>query len=124
MDDDNKHRLRDAAIDAEFETGRREPTRTAALRQSVKRMARITGASFVVIIGIILLPLPGPGMVVIAIGLAMLSRDVAWADRALQRVRERLPQDADGKIPRSSIVTMVVIGLATMTFSLWWTLVR
>jgi uncharacterized protein (TIGR02611 family) len=124
MDDDKKHRLRDAAIDAEFETGRREPTRTAALRQSVKRMARITGASFVVIIGIILLPLPGPGMVVIAIGLAMLSRDVAWADRALQRVRERLPQDADGKIPRSSIVTMVVIGLATMTFSLWWTLVR
>ena len=124
MDDDKKHRLRDAAIDAEFETGRREPTRTAALRQSVKRMARITGASFVVIIGIILLPLPGPGMVVIAIGLAMLSRDVAWADRALQRVRERLPQDADGKIPRSSIVTMVVIGLATMTLSLWWTLVR
>jgi hypothetical protein len=49
---------------------------------------------------------------------------VAWADRALQRVRERLPQDANGKIPRSSIVTMVVIGLATMTFSLWWTLVR
>lgn len=124
MDEDEKHRLRDAAIDAELETGRREPTRAAALRQSIRRMARIIGASFVVVIGIILLPLPGPGMVVIAVGLAMLSRDVAWADRALQRVRRRLPQDADGKIPRSSIVTMVVIGLATMTFSLWWTLVR
>lgn len=120
----DEHRFRDAAIEAEFETGKREPTRRAAWRHAVLRMGRMIGGSIVVIIGIILLPLPGPGMVVIAVGLTILARDVAWADRLLQRVRERLPEDEDGKLPRSSIVTMVLLGTAGIVFSIWFYFIR
>ena len=38
----------------------------------------------VVIVGIIALPLPGPGWLIIAGGLTILSKDVAWADRLLR----------------------------------------
>ena len=116
--------FKDAAIEAEFETGRREPTRGLAWRHAVMRMGRMIGGSIVVIIGIILLPLPGPGMVVIAVGLTILARDVAWADRMLQRVRERLPEDEHGKLPRSSIVTMCVLGTAGIIFSIWFYFIR
>jgi uncharacterized protein (TIGR02611 family) len=39
----------------------------------------------VVIAGVILIPLPGPGLLVIPIGLAILSLESAWAHRLLQR---------------------------------------
>jgi hypothetical protein len=120
MDDDDKRRITDAAIDAELESGEREPTRELALRQVFMRIGRMSLATLIIIIGVILLPLPGPGWVVIAAGFTLLSKDVAWADRVVQRIRKRLPQDDDGKIPRSTIVTMVVMSVAAMSIALWW----
>jgi uncharacterized protein (TIGR02611 family) len=120
MQDDDKDRLREAAIQAEFETGKREATAAKALKHAIVRVARMTAATIIIIIGVILLPLPGPGWVVIAAGFALLAKDVAWADRVVQRIRQRLPQDDDGKIPRSSIVTMIVFSLAAMALALWW----
>ncbi|HAF68521.1 MAG TPA: hypothetical protein DCX77_01245 [Acidimicrobiaceae bacterium] len=84
----------------------------------------MASGTFVTILGVILMPLPGPGLLVVAIGLGILSRDVAWADRLLQIVRRRLPSDSDGRIPRSSIVTMIVLGLAGIAISTWWTFLR
>ena len=114
-------RFREAAIEAELETGEREPTRRKAWRQSVVRLARMGVGVGVVVLGIVMLPLPGPGMLVIAVGLAVLARDVAWADRMLRKVRERLPSDADGKLPRSTVVTMVVLAAAGIAASIWLT---
>ena len=42
-----------------------------------------------VLVGIVLIPLPGPGWLVVGIGLLVLSREVRWARGALVRV-ERL----------------------------------
>lgn len=42
-----------------------------------------------VVVGIILIPLPGPGWLLVGIGLLLLSREVRWARGALVRV-ERL----------------------------------
>ncbi len=42
------------------------------------------------ILGIVLLPLPGPGLLVIAAGLAVLATEFPWAERLLGRVRDRL----------------------------------
>ena len=64
--------------------------------------------------------LPGPGLPVLAIGLAILARDVAWADRLLGHVTARIPKGEDGGISRAAIVTMVVGGLAGILFSVWW----
>ena len=65
----------------------------------------MTGGFVVVIVGIILMPLPGPGLVIVAAGLAILSKDFAWAERTLANVNRRIPRDAHGRIPRRAWVT-------------------
>ena len=121
---EEENRFEEAAIEAEFETGYREETREEARRGVVTRLLRMTSGSLVTIIGVIMMPLPGPGLLVVAVGLGILSRDVAWADRLLQIVRKRLPSDSDGRLPRSSIVTMTVMALAGIAFSVWVTFLR
>ena len=121
---EEENRFEEAAIEAEFETGYREETREEARRGVVTRLLRMTSGSLVTIIGVIMMPLPGPGLLIVAVGLGILSRDVAWADRLLQIVRKRLPSDSDGRLPRSSIVTMTVLALAGVAFSIWVTFLR
>ena len=75
-----------------------------------------------ILLGVVMLVLPGPGLLVIAVGLAILARDVAWADRLLLQVRSRLPADADGKLPRSTIATMVLMAGAGLAASIWFAL--
>ncbi len=55
------------------------------------RTTRIASGTGLVILGIVLLPLPGPGWVTIGAGLAVLSRDVEWAGRTLDWLKARLP---------------------------------
>ena len=121
---EEENRFEEAAIEAEFETGYREETREEARRGVVTRLLRMTSGSLVTILGVIMMPLPGPGLLIVAVGLGILSRDVAWADRLLQIVRKRLPSDSDGRLPRSSIVTRTVLALAGVTFSIWVTFLR
>lgn len=123
--DDFKDRIEEAAIQAEFDTGEREETVEEAKAHALVRLGRMTLGTIVVIVGIIALPLPGPGWLIIAGGLTILSKDVAWADRLLRQVRKRVPGiPEDGKIPRSSLVTMALVTLAAVSASLWWTLAR
>ena len=114
-------RFREAAIAAELETGEREPTRQKAWRSSVVRLVRMGFGFGVVLLGLIMMPLPGPGTLVVAVGLAILARDAAWADRLLGKVRERLPSNADGKLPRSALATMVLLAAAGIAASIWFT---
>jgi len=123
--DDFKHRIEEAAIEAEFETGEREETVEEAKAHALVRVARMTLGFVVVIVGIAALPLPGPGWLIIAGGLTILSKDVAWAERLLRYIRKRVPGiPEDGKIPSSSMATMAVVTLAAVAASLWWTFSR
>ena len=118
-------RVEEAAIEAEFETGEREATSAEAKAHALVRAGRMTLGFIVVIVGIIALPLPGPGWLIIAGGLTILSKDVAWAERLLRYIRKRVPGiPEDGKIPPSSLATMAVMTLAFVSLSLWWTLGR
>jgi uncharacterized protein (TIGR02611 family) len=118
-------RVEEAAIEAEFETGEREETVEEAKAHALVRAGRMTLGFIVVIVGIVALPLPGPGWLIIAGGLTILSKDVAWAERLLRYIRKRVPGiPEDGKIPPSSLATMAVMTLAFVSLSLWWTLGR
>lgn len=57
------------------------------------RMARITGGFALIIAGILMLALPGPGIVTIIAGLALLSRDLHWAGRLADWVKGRFGND-------------------------------
>lgn len=49
----------------------------------------VVGAT-VVLLGVVMLVTPGPGLVVIPVGLAILSIEFTWARTWLRRVRERI----------------------------------
>lgn len=53
------------------------------------RIARIVGGFSLVFAGIFMLVLPGPGIVSIVAGLALLSRDVVWAGQLADWVKQR-----------------------------------
>ena len=112
--------LLDAAYEAELETGRREETKRQARASIRLRLVRMTAGFGLLIVGGALLILPGPGWLCIAAGLAILSRDVAWAERALARVQARLPRGSDGHVPKGIIAGSVVIMLAGAAASVWF----
>lgn len=105
----------DAALVAEHETGRQEADERTATTSLLIRAVRIGAGAVVVLLGIALVPLPGPGLIVLAGGLSILAIDVPFARRLLQSVRARIPQDADGGTSRWVVIAMVggvLIGLA------------
>lgn len=64
------------------------------LRKARKIAIFIVGCS-VVLFGIALLVLPGPAIVVIPVGLAILATEFAWARRWLKIIRESAEKGAD-----------------------------
>ncbi len=93
-------RIEEAAVEAEFRTGVHEDTVEEAKAHIALRLARMTLGFLTVLVGIILLPLPGPGWVIIAGGLVILSQDFVWAERTLRYVRSKVPGlPEDGSIP-------------------------
>jgi len=116
--------IRDAAIHAEFESGRHEETEKAAKAHIAVRLVRMSIGAVLTLAGLAMMPLPGPGLPVVAIGLAVLARDVAWADRLLGHVRARIPTTDDGRITRGAMITMFVSGIAGLLGSAWWFFIR
>ena len=113
-----------AASEAEFETGRREESIAEAKRHILIRIGRVFLGTIVVIAGLLMLPLPGPGMLTIAAGLALLASDVPFARKLLENVRKRLPADADGKVSKPVVIGGLIVSVVTVTSSLWWTFFR
>jgi uncharacterized protein (TIGR02611 family) len=119
-----RERIRDAAIAAEFETGVREDTVEDAKASIHVRIARMSLGTLLLVAGVLMLALPGPGWITIAAGLAVLAKDVAWAERALERVRRRLPADADGSVDRRVVVISIIVAVVGVSASVWWTFLR
>jgi len=116
--------LEEVLIETELEVGRHEETREDAKRNVILRAVRIGLGIVVCIAGVFLIVLPGPGMVVLAAGLAILSRDVPFARRLLVNVRARIPENERGEISRPILIGGLIVSIATVSFSLWWWLLR
>jgi tellurite resistance protein TerC len=58
--------------------------------RTARRIAVLTVGSTVVLLGIVMLVTPGPGLLVIPLGLAILGAEFAWARLWLRRVRESI----------------------------------
>jgi hypothetical protein len=54
----------------------------------------------------------------------ILSRDFVWAERTIAIVRNRIPADADGRIPTRTWVFMGAAAAIGVGASVWWTLLR
>ncbi len=60
----------------------------ATVRQ-IRRLAILVCGLTVALIGVIMFVTPGPGLVVLPLGLAILAIEFVWARRLLTQVRER-----------------------------------
>lgn len=118
---DGSEDFRDAAIRAELDIGHTEDTPQQAWYHALLRIARMTLGFTVMLAGLAMMVLPGPGAVVTAAGLVILSRDVAWADRALRYLRKKTPGlEEEGPIPKSTIAISVMLMAAAGLATWWW----
>lgn len=58
--------------------------------KTARRIAVLAVGSTVVVLGIVMLVTPGPGLLVIPLGLAILGIEFAWARLWLRKVRESI----------------------------------
>ena len=65
------------------------------LLRSSKRIAVLVVGSALVLGGLAMLVLPGPGIVVVIIGLAVLATEFVWAERMLDRAKEQATKVKD-----------------------------
>ena len=78
------------------------------------RLVRIGFAVFgflVVLAGLAMLVLPGPGLLVIAIGLGILALEFAWAERLLERTVDKM-EDAAETVRRASVAQQLALAAA------------
>jgi hypothetical protein len=116
-DDGMAERLLEAAYEAERTTGREERTEAELRRGVIIRLARAVGGFVLIGIGISLLVLPGPGWVMIVLGLSLLP--FAWAERTILAIRRRVPGiPDDGAIPARTWVVMGVVTVAAVALAL------
>lgn len=100
------------------------PPGAGSLRRLLRRLAVGAAGSVVVVVGLILVPLPGPGWAIVFAGVALLGTEFSWAERLLQAVRRRLAPAATllRRVPRAvrtAATSLAVAGtLASMAFSL------
>jgi uncharacterized protein (TIGR02611 family) len=92
-----------------------------AERHKLFRIAFGVAAALVLLAGIILsLPLvPGPGLPLVAIGLAMLALEFAWAERLLRRIAHRIDQ-VEERIGWAAIVGLLVGAVAVGVAVFYW----
>lgn len=80
--------------------------------EQVRRLSRIVGGFTLLLIGVVMLITPGPGWLVILLGLGLLAAEFVWARRLMDRIKregERMrsvvwpyPKNAPAKPPAES----------------------
>jgi uncharacterized protein (TIGR02611 family) len=76
-----------------FATGTRDAAGSSM--DQVKRVARTVSGFTLLVAGGLMILLPGPGWVTIALGLAILAPEFPWAQRALDRIKDTGRRGAD-----------------------------
>ena len=91
-------------------TLRSNPTGRIALKGTVG----VVGA-VVVAVGLVLVPLPGPGWALVILGLAIWAIEFAWAKHLLQFTRQKVRQ-WNRWVMRQSLSVRILLGVLTALF--------
>jgi len=87
----------------------------------LRRTAYVALGWVLLVTGIALFPLPGPGLLLIAAGMAMLARHYTWAQRRVDRLQRRaLLEAARGvRTPLRAVWSYAIALLLTVAGLLW-----
>ena len=110
--------LREAAYQAEYATGEREDSEEQARRHIIIRVGTIVVGSIVLLIGLAMTVLPGPGILGVLAGLGILSRELPWAERMVEYVKKRAKIEQLRQQPQWVQVAMWGFTIAAVTGSL------
>jgi uncharacterized protein (TIGR02611 family) len=116
-------RLSDAAFEAEYATGDKERSRAGARRNIVVRVGIITLGTIITLAGLAALVLPGPGLVLVLVGLGILAQEVPWAERMLVYARRKAKVDKVKTQPRWVKVVLGVFSTLAVGASIAFTVV-
>jgi uncharacterized protein (TIGR02611 family) len=86
-------------------------------RHHLIRVAAAIGGFLIVVVGIIMIPLPGPGLLVVAAGLAVLALEFAWAENLLEQTLDRLSEAGEkvkraGPLEQAAVASLGVLAVA------------
>jgi uncharacterized protein (TIGR02611 family) len=95
-------------------------------RSRVVRAAVVLAGFVVVLAGLAMIPLPGPGLLVVAAGLAVLALEFVWAERLLERTIDQMSNATD-QVKRASraqqailVCLSVLVAVAAVTAAYAW----
>ncbi|MFJ9606737.1 TIGR02611 family protein [Kitasatospora sp. NPDC101176] len=119
----------DAGADGGRGAGSRAPAfvrRSRALHQAW-RVGVFAAGLAVVVLGVVMLPLPGPGWVVIFLGMGIWATEFGWARSVLRWTRRKVTEAAhramDPRVRRRNL-TVTAVGLAVLAGAGGWYLAR
>lgn len=98
------------------------------IAQAAKRIVILIVGIAVLLAGVAMLALPGPGVLVIIVGLAILATEFTWAEKLLDRTVERaadvatgILDDKRGRIGLAiSGVSMIIVGIVVVIVFPQW----
>ena len=90
--------------------GLRERRERHRERSRIVRAAVVLAGFVVVLAGLAMIPLPGPGLLVTAVGLAVLALEFVWAERMLERTLDRMTKTSE-TVKRATRAQQVLLGL-------------
>lgn len=94
--------------------------RNRTLNATYRTVIAVVGLG-IVVGGLALIPLPGPGWLIVFAGLALLATEFAWAERALHitRVKVQAWSDRVRALPLPVRMLMGLFGLAVVALVVW-----
>lgn len=113
-----RERLVDAAIQAELATGDEEATIEQAKRNVLIRLGTIAVGTVVLLGGVVMMILPGPGILGILAGLGILSRELPWAERVMAYVKKRAKLDELKEQPKWVQALMWIVTVCSVVGSI------
>jgi hypothetical protein len=89
--------------------------------ETAKRISAQAVGWLLVVLGLAAMILPGPGLLLLVAGLAILSQQFAWAERRVEPVkRTAFKTAADGVATRTRVVVSTLGGLALIALGVVW----
>ncbi|HEX8762121.1 MAG TPA: TIGR02611 family protein [Pseudonocardiaceae bacterium] len=94
--------------------------RRSGIDLAYRIMVGVVGAA-VFVVGVIAIPYPGPGWLILFAGLAILGTEFHWAQRVLQWVRDRYDSWMDWTRQQSPLVRLAAVALTgvVVLVTLW-----
>ncbi len=93
---------------------RRRVAATRSVHHTYRLVVGIVGA-LIVVVGIVTIPLPGPGWLTVIFGLIVLATEFTWAERLLHFTRRNVMRWTEW-VGRQRVWVRVVIAVATAAF--------